>query len=121
MQTRSPRSFKNIRQNLDWWSQHRDQAVHLKFSVHGRIVGVVLVKNFWNLCNLFVAPAQHGQGIGRALTFAAIERCRGKTERPALRLNSSRNAVGFYEGIGFVRTVTDTPPPQGCTPLEHKF
>ena len=43
-----------------------------------------------------------------ALMEAAIAACRARMVRPYVRLNSARNAVGFYERLGFVR-VPDAP------------
>ncbi|MEO6921078.1 MAG: GNAT family N-acetyltransferase [Collimonas sp.] len=91
----------NVHQNLDWWQANREHCCHLKYTRDGQIVAVVLVKNFWNLCSLFVTPELHRQGIGRALIQAAIQQCRALTERPAIRLNSAPSAVPFYASIGF--------------------
>jgi GNAT superfamily N-acetyltransferase len=91
----------NVHQNLDWWLANREHCCHLKYTRDGRIVAVVLVKNFWNLCSLFVTPELHRQGIGRALILAAIQHCRALSERPSIRLNSAPNAVAFYAALGF--------------------
>jgi len=100
----------NIARNLAWWRDHGDEAVHLKFSDGGALAGVVLVKEHWNLCHLFVDPASQRRGIGTALVKEAIARCRGRSPRGRLRLNAARNAVPFYEALGFTR-VTDAPAP----------
>ncbi|AMP04333.1 GNAT family N-acetyltransferase [Collimonas pratensis] len=91
----------NVHQNLDWWLANREHCCHLKYTRDGRIVAVVLVKNFWNLCSLFVTPELHRQGIGRALILAAVQHCRALSERPSIRLNSAPNAVAFYAALGF--------------------
>ena len=101
--------LKNIRQNLAWWRSNPEFSVHLKFSADGHTVGVVLVKNFWNLCHLFVDPSQQRSGVGSALVHAAIAQCRGKSTRPAIRVNSSRNAVAFYRKLGFVPVLGASP------------
>ncbi|AIY42420.1 hypothetical protein LT85_3262 [Collimonas arenae] len=102
----------NVHQNLDWWLANREHCCHLKYTRDGQTVAVVLVKNFWNLCSLFVVPELHRQGIGRALILAAIQQCRALTDRSAIRLNSAPNAVAFYESIGFYPEVcTRTLPP----------
>jgi len=91
----------NIARNLAWWRDHGREAVHLKFSEAGTLAGVVLVKEHWNLCHLFVDPASQRRGIGTALVEEAIARCRGRAPRGRLRLNAARNAVPFYERLGF--------------------
>ncbi|MGB7193839.1 MAG: GNAT family N-acetyltransferase [Collimonas pratensis] len=91
----------NVHQNLDWGLANREHCCHLKYTRDGRIVAVVLVKNFWNLCSLFVTPELHRQGIGRALILAAVQHCRALSERPSIRLNSAPNAVAFYAALGF--------------------
>jgi GNAT superfamily N-acetyltransferase len=102
--------LKNIHRNLEQWRAEPTGALHLKFVEGGALAGVVMVKSYWNLCHLFVAPELHGRGIGRALLTAALEGCRGKSPRGLVRLNSSRNAAGFYEHMGF-HLVPDAPPP----------
>lgn len=91
----------NVHQNLDWWMANSEHCCHLKYTRDGRIVAVVLVKNFWNLCSLFVTPELQRQGIGRALIQAAIQHCRALSDRQSIRLNSAPNAVAFYAALGF--------------------
>jgi GNAT superfamily N-acetyltransferase len=102
--------LENIRRNLDQWRDDPTTSLHLKFVENGALAGVIMVKAYWNLCHLFVAPELHGRGIGKALLTAAVAGCRSKSPRGYLRLNSSRNAVGFYEHMGF-RPVPDAAPP----------
>jgi GNAT superfamily N-acetyltransferase len=111
---------ENIRENLAKWSADPSSALHLKFVQSGTLVGVVMVKSYWNLCHLFVAPEFHGRGIGRALLKAAIDACRGRSPRGSLRLNASRNAATFYEHVGF-RLVPDAPPPFAGVQYELKL
>jgi GNAT superfamily N-acetyltransferase len=59
------------------------------------------VKNFWNLCSLFVEPSYHRLGVGRSLIQEAVTRCAARNERPYLRVNAAPNAVEFYSAIGF--------------------
>jgi len=112
--------LQRIRQNLAWWKDNPDLAVHLQFSSDATPVGVILVKNFWNLCHLFVDPFRQRTGIGSALVQAAIEQCRGRTSRPAVRVNSSRNAIPFYRSKGFV-VVHEAPPPYTGLQFEYPF
>ena len=94
----------HTRRNVEAWATAPDAALHLKCAnAGGELLGVVMVKQYWNLCHLFIAPAAQGRGLGRALMEAAIHACRARRVRPYLRLNSARNAVGFYEHLGFVR------------------
>ena len=101
---------RNVRSNLDAWQRHPQGALHLKgVDVDGALAGVVMVKSFWNLCHLFVEPGFQRQGVGKSLLEAAIAGCRGRSPRQCLRLNSSRNAAGFYQRMGFTLAV-DAPP-----------
>ena len=110
---------QNTAANVDWWLQNPAQTVHLKCMAEGRIVGVVLVKNFWNLCSLFVEPSMQGQGIGRMLLETAIAACRGRCDRGAVWLNASPNAVSFYRHIGFSPRASDRPLPPGFAAMEY--
>jgi GNAT superfamily N-acetyltransferase len=96
------RFIQNTQSNLRKVADAPDDSVHLKCLGDEGLTGVVLVRDYWNLCHLFVAPGVQRQGIGRALLEAAIAGCRGRSPRGAIVLNSSRNAVGFYRHFGFV-------------------
>jgi GNAT superfamily N-acetyltransferase len=99
----------HTRRNVEQWAAAPDAALHLKCAdAGGALLGVVMAKQHWNLCHLFVAPAAQGQGLGRALLEAAVTACRARNVRPYVRVNASRNAAGFYEHLGFVR-VPDAP------------
>jgi GNAT superfamily N-acetyltransferase len=107
----------NIRANLDQWTRGPAGGLHLKARHAGQVVGVVMVKEHWNLCHLFVEPLHQREGIGRALLCAAVDACRAKAPAQTLRLNAARNAVGFYERMGWQR-VADTTPAHGATVFE---
>lgn len=113
--------IKNVTQNLEWWQENPALCCHLKAVNQQMIVGVILVKKFWNLCSLFVAPECHRQGIGRALVMAAIAECQGKSEKPAIWLNAAPNAVPFYQAIGFELRESQQPQPPGVEPMQLKF
>jgi GNAT superfamily N-acetyltransferase len=91
----------NVLANMRWAFDHAHQCVHLKCVEDGRIAGMVLVKNFWNLCSLFVEPSEHRRGIGRSLIEEALRQCAAHNERPHVRVNAAPNAVEFYSAMGF--------------------
>jgi GNAT superfamily N-acetyltransferase len=91
----------NVLANMRWAFDHAQQCTHLKCVDEGRIVGVVLVKNFWNLCSLFVEPSYHRRGVGRSLIQEAVKQCSVRNERSYLRVNAAPNAVEFYSAMGF--------------------
>lgn len=107
----------NIRANLDQWTRDPAGGLHLKARQAGQTVGVVMVKEYWNLCHLFVEPRHQREGIGRALLDAAVEACRAKAPTQTLRLNAAKNAVGFYERMGWQR-VAGASPAHGATRFE---
>ena len=110
--------IKNVTRNLEWWAENPTQVCHLKAVNEETIVGVVLVKKFWNLCSLFVAPECHRQGIGRALVMAASADCKGKSEKQAIWLNAAPNAIPFYKAIGFQPRESQQPQPPGVEPMQ---
>ena len=102
----------NVEGNVDSWLAQPDDAVHLQAVEDGRLAGVVLVKQFWNLCSLFVDPRLQGRGVGRALVESAMERCAGRSPKQGLWLNAAPRAIGFYRSLGFTeRTPTRALPP----------
>ena len=103
----------NVDRNIDLWLAQPQRCLHLKACVEGRIVGVVLVKDLWNLCSLFVAPEWHGRGIGSALLEAACAACAGASPKSAVLLNAAPGAVGFYLRHGFTPRETAQPLPAG--------
>lgn len=105
--------------SLDQWAEAPAGKLHLKYLDGDAIAGVVLVKDWWNLTNLFVDPACQGRGIGRALLGHVLGACRGRSPRGALLVNSSTNAVGFYRRLGFVPAGEPRDLPGGCVPLRH--
>jgi GNAT superfamily N-acetyltransferase len=78
---------------------------------------VVLVKEFWNLCSLFVAHDCQGQGIGRSLVNAAIDICRTKSPTGTINLNSAPNAITFYRALGFTPREASQVLPTGFLPM----
>lgn len=113
--------IENVTQNLEWWMDYPTLGCHLKAVHHQTIVGVVLVKNYWNLCSLFVAPEYHRQGIGRALMTAAIDDCRRKSDKSGIRLNAAPNAIAFYRTLGFVKRDSNQNLPAGVEAMQFVF
>ena len=103
----------NVSDNVDWWQGNQDRCVHLKCTVNGCVVGVVLVKEFWNLTSLFVSPSLQKRGLGRSLLLAAIDACRGRSPKGEIWLNASPNAVPFYERAGFTARESAQVLPKG--------
>jgi GNAT superfamily N-acetyltransferase len=106
-------TIANVGRNIDLWLAEPQRCLHLKACANGRIVGVVLVKDHWNLCSLFVAPESQGSGIGRALVETVSAACAGRSPRSALLLNAATGAVGFYECLGFVARESKQVLPPG--------
>lgn len=110
----------NVRKNIELWQLAPESGLHLQAVDHELLAGVILVRDYWNLCNLFVAPELHRRGIGRALINVAIEMCRSRSPRGCMRLNASPNAIGFYRTMGF-QAVPDAPPQYRGIPFQLDF
>ena len=95
-----------------------EEAGHtfLKYEDEG-ITGFILLRNGWNLSDLFVLPSQHGKGIGRALFTAAKNTIENEEHRGFIRVNSSLNAVNFYRTMGFEDFQSEHPFPDFVVPL----
>ncbi|NML87427.1 GNAT family N-acetyltransferase [Polaromonas sp.] len=101
----SIRSLKdNAVKNEIWADAHPDKCVHLVAAVEGAVVGVVMIKEHWNLCNLFVHPSMHRQGVGNVLLRRAVEAARGVNSSRPIELYAVPAATGFYRRIGFTPT-----------------
>lgn len=97
----SASKIANVNANLDIWLQRPADCVHLVAVIEDQIVGVLLVKDFWNLCSLFVTKPCQGMGIGKALVETAAGLCRPRSPKAALYLNAAPSAVPFYARVGF--------------------
>jgi len=109
--------LNGIMESLDRWQAEPETCLHLKYVEGERMLGVLLLKDDWNLVNLFVDPARHGEGIGRALVEAAVQHVR-TIGNPSIRLNSSDFVVEFYRRLGFVQQGPGKDRPGGCVPME---
>ncbi|PSU35597.1 GNAT family N-acetyltransferase [Photobacterium lutimaris] len=104
-----------------WWRRYPDNSVHYVYRIDGNIVGTILVKEFWNLSNLFVAPQFHRQGIARQLVAKALEVCEERSPKQSVQLNASKYAVNFYQKLGFIPNGEPRDLPGGCFPFIFKF
>lgn len=78
-------------------------AVILTAKVGKELVGVAEIRDYRHLGWLFAGPSRQGKGIGSALMNRVVELCSGHEQgEGAITVNSSPNAVGFYEKMGFV-------------------
>ena len=114
-------TIQNVKNNLEIWRTHPNNCVHLVMERKPRIVGVVLVKEFWNLCSLFVAPDMQRNGIGKRLVLAALEACKGRSPRNEVLLNSAPTAVRFYTRLGFQLRESNQELPPGYQPMRLQF
>ena len=108
----------NVTRNLTAWKRDPDQSFHFVAEHEGRIVGVILVKAFWNLCSLFVAPAWQRHGIGRRLVLTAIDACRDKSPKQAIHLNAAPSALPFYAALRFASRASSQPLPAGFQAMQ---
>ena len=91
--------MEDIDTSLDWWLLNKAESCHFKYVLDGKIVGVILIKDYRNLCNLFVHPDYYMQGIGRALFEAVAPLCREKRYVREIRPHCGS---GFCEAICWV-------------------
>ena len=106
-------TIESVTENLDVWCRAPARSVHLVAVERDDVVGVILVKAFWNLCSLFVAPERQRSGIGRKLVLLAIHECLGKSPRQAIYLNAAPGAVSFYKALGFTSRESSQQLPPG--------
>lgn len=78
----------------------------------GAIVGMCALEDRhdrWNLEHVWVDPAWHGRGVGRALVLHALEEARRRHDG-VVELLSDPFASGFYERLG-ARRAGEVPAP----------
>ena len=68
-----------------------------------RLMGVVGMKDNSHLYHLFVAEQYQGMGLARRLWEKAMNECKRKGHHGIFTVNSSNNAIGVYEKLGFVQ------------------
>jgi GNAT superfamily N-acetyltransferase len=111
----------DLEEALTGWASDPAEKLLLKYETNGELVGVILVKNYWNLSVLFVHPRHQRLGVGRALVCAVLSECRAKSPKAKLMVNSSSVGVPFYRALGFRQTGPGIERPGGCIPLEYDF
>lgn len=113
--------IENVNGNIDKWVASPQESAHYIAQVDGQIVGAILLKDYWNLCSLFVQPEFQYQGIGKALVEIALLECREKSPISAIFLNANDEAVAFYEKLGFEFREVSKPLPAGSTAMKLNF
>lgn len=103
------------------WLNNAASGVHLVYKLNGEVIGIVLVKEYWNMTSLFVCPAAQKTGVGAELVNAALAICREESPIDAVKLNSSSYASGFYRHIGFKPDGEARDLPGGCIPYVYNF
>lgn len=106
---------------VDLWAQNPDSCLHVVAVNSNEVIGVVLVKEHWNLVSLFVKSQYQHAGIGKKLALAAIDGCRGKNRYNAIYLNSAQDSVEFYAKLGFVRRQLDAEGTPGIVPMLFRY
>tara|TARA_R110002167_G_scaffold45324_4_gene136342 strand:- start:20177 stop:20632 length:456 start_codon:yes stop_codon:yes gene_type:complete len=112
---------ENVSSNVDSWVADPTRSLRYVAEENGEIVGDILLKDYWNLCSLFVQPEFHNHGIGQALVETVLKECRGKNPKNAVYLVSNDSAVRFYQKLGFGPREVSQPPPAGSTPMMLSF
>ena len=111
----------DVYESLSDWKKDKTNTIHLLHETDERIDGVILVKNHWNLCDLFVDPKTQRRGIGRALLNEVLPACAENSPKGKLMVNSSTVGLKFYKALGFMQTGPGIERPGGCVPLELTF
>lgn len=116
-----PSILKNVNGNVDLWRAAPDNIVHLVAELDGKLVGVIMIKDFWNFSSLFVEPAYQRRGVGRQLVQRAVEKCRGRCPHDAIHMHANNEAVEFYRKLGFEVKDTSRTPPVGSTEMKFRL
>jgi len=86
----------------------------------GAILGFILIRNAWNLSDLYVEPTSQGQGVGQNLFLRAKFQALSISDRGYIRVNSSMNAEGFYRKLGFTSYDPEKAVPNYVIPLIYR-
>lgn len=105
-------------------AQGMESAEHIFLKAidgYEKTVGFIILKNGWNLSDLFVEPESQNMGFGRDLFKEALSILHSRENRGFIRVNSSINAEGFYRALGFQDYPTERPVPDFIVPLILTF
>jgi predicted GNAT family N-acyltransferase len=97
------------------------EGISLVYKHDGKVVGFILIIDFWNMANLFVLPDFHGKGIATELVNEALKLCKNKYPEGFVKLNSSSFASNFYKKYGFLPNGEPKKLPGGCIPYVYNF
>jgi predicted GNAT family N-acyltransferase len=86
---------------LDEWDERCDHA--LAYDADGRVVGTGRLLPDGHVGRMAVLREARGQGVGRQLLEALIERARARGMTRVV-LNAQTHAAAFYARFGFTRT-----------------
>ena len=99
--------FKSHNTQESLLSQMKRNKVYVAEDASGKVVATGAFADFGSegkpkycVSNFYVMPENHSQGIGRAL-FNELYREAETRRAVSFHVPSSRNAVGFYEKMGF--------------------
>lgn len=89
---------------------------------HGRIVGMITLRDSQHISLLFVDEKYHRRGIGRALMEYLTDYMANEMGIHQVTVNASPYGVGFYHKLGF-RDLSPEEQKDGIiyTPMELKF
>ena len=68
---------------------------------HGRMIGMITLRNEMHISLLFVDSHYHMRGVGRALIGKMADYVKQELGKKRLTVNSSPYGVGFYHRVGF--------------------
>jgi len=107
------------------WLLSRSQWTHAYVVCDGeRIIGHGAIGPYWGsetescLFTIFVLPAYHGQGVGRAI-IETLEQDEYFLRAKRVEIPASITACGFYRKMGYTyKNGVDTPDDEGLYRLE---
>jgi len=103
------------------WLYGELDGIHLVYKHDDKVVGIILIIDFWNMASLFVLPNFHGKGIATELVNEALILCKSKSTKGFVKLNSSSFASSFYKNYGFMLNGEPKELPGGCIPYVYNF
>jgi GNAT superfamily N-acetyltransferase len=100
--------FKSFIEPSNLADRLREDSFILVAEVGSEIIGVVGMRDWSHIFLLFVGRKYQGKGIAKKLVHAALQRCDDEGRIPdKVTVNSSPNAVGAYNRMGFVQTAEE--------------